>query len=384
MRIGIDISSATPQRTGIGTYAYEIARRVPPHFPEHNFSLMFNSLRQPLPDFALVPPENVQVRRTHFPGPVLLKMWQILDQPTVETFVGNVDVFHSPATYVPPQATGARVATVHDLSFFSPGADYSALGGGYLAWVCQTRLPLVDGIIVNSCCTRRALLEQLAKVKPGRDWEKIIHVTPLGVDERFFCGPEQHIHDVLHRYNLPSTYLLHVGTHEPRKNVPRLIRAYDALRKQVADTPHLVLAGSSAWREQELLDEISTLGLQGRVLMPGYIDHRDLPAIYRGATLFVYPSKLEGFGLPVLEAMAGGVPVIASKTVGLADSLDTGLIVTVDPESTEELTDAMRELLNSPASRESMIKAGQEVARKYSWDEVARQTVSVYEQCAAR
>jgi glycosyltransferase involved in cell wall biosynthesis len=285
---------------------------------------------------------------------------------------------------VPPQRAGARVTTVHDLSFFAADADTHSLGGRYLAWVCQYRLHEMDAIIADSPATKRMLINFLETKLLRREWDDFISVVPLGVDEVFYEHRDAaEIDQVLQQYALPSTYLLHVGTREPRKNIAGLLHAYAAAVRRNSAVPPLVLAGQSAWRENEISALLGELKIAQQVHMPGFIAQEHMPALYRGATMLVYPSMLEGFGLPVLEAMASAVPVVCSSSVAVVELLRDGTVIDVDPTATEKLADAIVEVVGSPALRQQLSDTGLQAARRFTWNDTARRTLDVYRRCLA-
>lgn len=245
MRIGIDISSASPVRTGIGTYTYELVRRLLRH-PEHEFVLLFNSFRQPPPEFPELQNSNVTLKRHRFPGPALVNSWQTLGKPDIESLVGPVD-FHSPATMLPPQHRGIRATTIHDLFFLrSDAGPQGALGGSLIRAMIDKHLGEQHLILVNSQSTAREVLALEGKGLPpdpvrGRRYaagggSADLH-TPrcLFHPERFSCAPQPPgaIHPS--RGNPPG---------EPRKNLDELLAAYRWLLASNPTIPPLVCAGS--------------------------------------------------------------------------------------------------------------------------------------------
>lgn len=368
MRIGIDVSSIVPRRTGIGTYTCELVRRLTAA-TEHQFVLLFNSLRQPAPTLREFQTDNVTVQHYRIPGPLLLKSWQYLNSPAIERLTGPVDLFHSPSTYIPPQCRGAKVATVHDLHFRKNPEHAHWLGGKYLEWVCRHRLSQMDAVIVEASSTAEELHRWL-----GIDR---VHIVPLGVDDRFF-GPssQEQIRDCRERHGLPSEYILHVGTHEPRKNIGGLLRIVRALG---SSAPPLVMAGTHGWDSNpEWSDLLRRLVDEGRVHVAGYVPQEELPGLYRGALLFVLPSWSEGFGLPVLEAMASEVPVVCSGNVAVLEFIGSGSVRVIDPAAPDSAADAIRELLNSPSALDRLKKEGRQSAERLTWDTCAQATLKIF------
>jgi glycosyltransferase involved in cell wall biosynthesis len=207
-----------------------------------------------------------------------------------------------------------------------------------------------------------------------------IAVVPLAAHSRF--APIQHdsaLQSILQRLNIQGEYILYVGrTEDPRKNLRTLIDAYAVLRSQRATDALLVIAGRQGVGTQEIQRQISDLGLEQEVLLPGIVPDTDLPALLSGASLFVYVSSFEGFGLPVLEAMACGTPVITANTTSLPEVAgDAALLVT--PGNVDELTRAMRRLLSEPDLRQQLREHGLKRARLFSWERTAQATLEIYQ-----
>jgi glycosyltransferase involved in cell wall biosynthesis len=299
----------------------------------------------------------------------LYPSWALTGRPVLPETLASADVVHAPSSAaVPPTGRGQRlVVHVHDLAFLRFPSLFPS------TWRVLFRLGLrraarsADAVIVPSGSTA-ADLERLTDLAADR-----IHVVPHGVtlpqipvDPR---GP-------LGGIEAPRPYVLFVGTLEPRKNLVRLVRAY---RRAAAsgEAPHaLILAGPIGWNSEPLHRELRAPGA-GRVILTGEVSAEDLDALYRGASAFVYPSLYEGFGLPVLEAMARGIPVIASSTSSLPEVAGDAAIL-VDPRSVEGLAEAIGRLLTDRAEAERLAAAGRARAESYSWERTARQTLAVY------
>jgi glycosyltransferase involved in cell wall biosynthesis len=371
VRIGIDISSVTPRRSGIGTYTYELVRRLV-RCRRHEYVLLFNSLRQPAPDFPELHESHVTLRRLRLPGPVLLKAWRRLNRPAIESLVGPVDLFHAPATYMPPQRGGARVVTVHDLYFRESGAQVHSLGGKYLNWIYENRL-------------REATLIVTPDPSAAPDLGRLgvrVRVIPEGVDERFFEDLESgRAAKVRARYRLPADYILHVGTREPRKNLPLLLEGYAIARRREPALGPLVLVGSAAWKEGGIRGTIASLGIRESVHCVGYVAHEDLPAVYRMASQFVFPSRHEGFGLPVLEAMASQTPVICTAPVAAGGAVSPASAAVLDDGcSADALAERMLMLQGSAERRSAQVAAGLAAAQTLTWERCASATLAAYEE----
>lgn len=373
MRIGIDGSSILPRRTGIGHYTSQLIAHLAEIDTENQYIVFLNSFRNSPKRESWMERDNFTVRRGKFPGPVLLYMWRWLDRPPVERFVGEVDVFHSPASYVPPQRNGGRVTTVHDLYFMQDPRACDRLGGGFLAATLPRRLKGISSIIAASRHTRDDLVEML-----GVPSERI-SIVYEGVDQAFRRVRDSgQLEAARKRYRLPERFILFVGTIEPRKNISRLVEAYAGVRGCLPDPPDLVIAGGRAADAETVDRAIDLSGVARHVHMTGYVAHEDLAALYSLADLFVLPSLYEGFGLPVLEAMKCGVPVVAGDTSSLRELVaDRGFLV--DPEKPHAITEGIVRALSDEDTTAEYVAHGRDFAREMTWERCAQQTLAVYE-----
>ncbi len=206
-----------------------------------------------------------------------------------------------------------------------------------------------------------------------------ISIIPMGCEPRFQpIGEPVQAAALRRRYNLPERYILFVGTLEPRKNVQTLLRAFAQL---IAETPQddltLVIAGGKGWGGEDYMSTVDALKLHAHVHFAGFVDDEHLPELYRGALLFVYPSLYEGFGLPVLEAMACGTPVITSNRASLPEVAGDAALL-VDPTRPEALAAAMASILSDSELRQALRAKGLARAQTFTWDAVAQQTIAVY------
>lgn len=305
------------------------------------------------------------------PAPIrtLYPRWDLTGRPALPPSLQAADVVHAtnPAA-IPPTAPGQKlVVTVHDLAFeYYPGMLPRMWRALYRLGV-RAAVRRADAIITPSRNTAEDLLSR-TKVDPER-----LHVAPLASSlEHGGADPDV----TLARLKVPEPYVLFVGTLEPRKNLVRLIRAY----RRVATTglPHaLVLAGPLGWRHDALMREIALSG-PGDIVMTGAVSAQDLDALYRAADVFAYPSLYEGFGLPVIEAMARGVPTVASNTSSVPEVAGDAALG-VNPRSVREIAKAIERVLIDLDLAERLSMRGRRQAERFSWDETARLTLQVYE-----
>jgi glycosyltransferase involved in cell wall biosynthesis len=207
--------------------------------------------------------------------------------------------------------------------------------------------------------------------------ERRVDVVPLGVDARFRPPAPADLERATRRLGLRPPYLLFVGNLEPRKNLPGLIDAFRRVRASHPSPPRLVVAGKVAWKSGPLLEALAAPDLRDTVQVTGYVDAEDLPALYGGAEAFVFPSFWEGFGLPVLEAMGCGTPVVVSRVAALPEVAGDAA-VWVDPASAESIANGILEVLTQPARRAQLVAKGLARAREFPWERTARSTLATY------
>jgi glycosyltransferase involved in cell wall biosynthesis len=378
MKVGLDVSLVAGERAGGGQYAYQLARALAPVDPAVSYLLypVFYYIVYPdYPASDLPEADNMRVAfQSIRPRDVLAFFRPEASAMFKEWLLGPVDVVHSTTFCVPEfrLRPKALVVTIYDLSFIThPELHLPANVAHCLA---GTRLAVerADAIIAISEHTRRDLVERL-----GAAPERIV-VTPLAPDPDLAPVTDgARLAAVRHRYRLPERFVLFLGALEPRKNLPRLLEAYAALPGALRRDVNLVVAGMRGWLNDSIRARVAALGLAGTVHFAGYIDGRDLAAVYSLATVFAYPSLYEGFGLPVLEAMACGTPVLTSDASSLPEVAGDAALL-VSPTDVEAIAGALRRLLEAPALREALAARGLRRAAAFSWDRCARQTLGVY------
>jgi glycosyltransferase involved in cell wall biosynthesis len=305
-------------------------------------------------------------------------LWYKLGVPLPIEVMGPIaDLYYFPDFALPPLRRGRSVITVHDLSFLLV-PDCAEVGlRNHLEKVVPMSVRYADFVTADSENTRNELTT-LLDVEPNR-----VSVVYGGVDSRFHpIEDEATLHAARVKYGLHSPFILYVGTIEPRKNLGRLLRAYTRLRAKYK-TPHrLVVAGGLGWLYQDVLREIDELASEHEVIFLGRVPDEDLPTLYSLADVFAFPSLYEGFGLPPLEAMACGVPVVCSNTSSLPEVVgDAGVLVS--PFDIDALSEAIASLLEDPARRTELAARGRERARLFTWERSARQLLAIYQRVGA-
>jgi len=402
MRIGIDYTSAATQGAGIGRYTRELMRALLAQPSVNRYSL-FYARPQRIDSSNFQRPTS---KLHHLPvhDKWLMRLWQRLQIPLpVELIVGRVDLFHSPDFTLPPTLPGVpTLLTVHDLSFVrDPDSAWPSLRA-FLNKAVPRSVKRATHVLADSIATKNDLIELF-----GTPAEKIT-VLYSGVESRFAPMHDQaEIERVCAKYQLPRPFILSVGTLQPRKNYGRLIEAFAELIKHSERSPaganskdaaalnasfdsttfrsgrlmpdlHLVITGGKGWMYESIFEQVKALGLENRVHFPGFVDDADLPALYSAADLFAYVSLYEGFGLPLLEAMACGTPVIASNVSSLPEVVgDVGL--QVNPRDVADIAHALRTMLDDTDLRSRTIAAGLDRARTFTWEKAARELLAIYD-----
>ena len=361
MLIGIDASRATAlQRTGTENYSLFLIRALLKLDRANQYRLYFN---QP-PEPGLSPAAaNVEKRMMPFP-----RLWTHV-RLSREMALHPPDVLFVPAHVLPLIHPRRSLVTVHDLGYLHYPQAHTRWARWYLQWSTAPNARAAAHLIADSDATRRDLIEHTHTAP-----DKITVIYP-GYDPSFApVRDTARLAAVRSRYQLPEAYVLYVGTLQPRKNLARLLEAFAVLVQQGRKV-HLAIAGKKGWLYQGLFTQAEQLGLQ-HVHFTGYVPQEDLPALISAAQLFVLPSLYEGFGLPVLEAMACGTPVICSNTSSLPEVAGDAAAL-VNPLDTAELAQALCRVLDNADLRQDMVQRGLRQVQHFSWDKCGRETIEV-------
>ncbi len=367
MDVLIDYRPALRARTGIGEYMHELLASLAERPADGERVHLFTSSWKDRPDAALqtlLP--GIAIHDHHVPVRVLHWAWHRLGAPSIERLTGRrFDLVHSAHPLLIPARRAAQVITIHDLDFLDHPErtaaevrrDYGKLVGGHAR--------RADGILTPSAFTRGEVIEHL-----GVDPAKIV-VAPPG-PPRWTATPP--------RSTLPRQHILFVGTLEPRKNVGTLLDAYAIVRQCHADAPPLQIAGRAAPGSEIWIARAGCPPLAGHVHIRGYVTDAVRQELFAGAAVLVLPSWNEGFGLPALEAMALGVPVVAAGRGALPEVTGDAAIL-VDPGSAEELADAILRVLDDEALATDLVSRGRARAAAFSWERMADEVRRLY-RCA--
>lgn len=364
----IDYSPAYEQGGGIGRYTRELVAALARHDTETPYRLFVTGVRRKL--LPPLPGANFVWRTTPISPRWLARVWGRARVPLpVETFTGAVRLYHATDFVLPPTLPTTRtLLTVHDLSFVRVPESAQPSLKRYLDAVVPRSVRRADHVLADSQATKDDLIALY-----GTPPEKIT-VLLSGVDARFRRADDP---GVRAKYGIhPRPYLFAVGTVQPRKNYRRLIQALARLRAQGHDIG-LVIAGGRGWLEDPIYAAIGEAGMTDFVHFIGFADDADLPALYSGAAACALPSLYEGFGLPVLEAMACGTPVLTSNVSSLPEVAGDAAL-TVNPTDLDAITAGLARLLNDMTLRETLVARGLQQAARFTWERAARTLMAIY------
>ena len=376
MRVAIDYSAALNQRAGIGRFVRNLVTSLLAVDRDDQFVLLYaaaqGSERPALPAGA-----RVAGRRLPLNERWMTVLWHRLNLPLpVEWFSGPVDVFHAPDFVLPPVRRARSVLTVHDLAFLLYPQCADAKLRDYLMAAVPRSVRQASFIVADSENTRNDVICLLGAV-PERT-----AVVPGGVEPRFRPADSAAVDSLRQRLGLTAPFILSVGMMEPRKNWQGLIQAYSQARARHHLPHQLVLAGPRGWLWESILEERERSPFRNDVVFVGFVPDEDLPALYSAADVFAFPSFYEGFGLPPLEAMACGTPVVVSDAASLPEVVgEAGL--TVPPEDVDRLAEALAQLVTDEQQRARLREAGLARAATFTWERAAERMLAVYKQVAA-
>jgi glycosyltransferase involved in cell wall biosynthesis len=374
MRIAIDGTLLHGQYSGVEYAIHHLLRELAATDSENEYIVYvpagFTSERDSPPNFSW--------RRISFQGSRRLRriLWQQCQLPG-RLRKDGVAIFHGPGYVIPVRCAVPSVVTVYDIIALTHPELCRLSNRLHYGIVLPNSLRTATRVVVPSHSVRNEILHRFP------DIEDKIRVVPLGINPVFFSQPSPTEREqVKVKYNLPDHLLLFIGNLEAKKNLRQLIGIFHGLRVQQGLPHHLILTGSKQQAHvEELTALVADLKLDAYVHLLGYLPETDLRCLYALADVFVFPSLIEGFGLPVLEAMALGAPVVASDRGALPEVVgDAGILV--DPEAADEVASALHRVLTDSQLRLDLIRKGRQRARQYSWQNTARQVIEVYEEVA--
>jgi glycosyltransferase involved in cell wall biosynthesis len=372
MHIGIDAHAIGARQGGNETYIKNLIAALAELDGENRYTLFFAAARAA---------EEWRGRHANFAVRLLPPPTPLVRVPVALAFELRrraVDLLHVQYT-APPFCPAPVVATIHDLAFEHLPETFTRRGQMQMRLTVRRTAQRAARIATVSEFSRQDLIRTY-RLAP----EKVV-VTHNGVGPRFTSHPDSsgEAAEVRHRFRIERDYLLAVGSLQPRKNLARLVRAYARLRSEHTGFTHqLVIVGRRLWLAEEIFAEIKRQAWARDVIVTGYVAEEELPRLYRAATALVYPSLFEGFGLPPLEAMACGTPVITSNTSSLPEVVGEAAL-TVDPYDEAALGQAMLEVVSDEELRARLRAAGRERARRFTWRAMAEKTLGLYREVSS-
>lgn len=369
MKIAINTLGPSSLKTGIGNYVVNLVNWLARLDTINEYCILSNESNSAFFDVknknfhTIVLPKYTKIK-------ILRIFWEQLRLPFLLKKM-NIDLLHSPGFVAPLIKTTKSVVTIHDMTFFSHQEKHTKSK----VWYFKNMIPLsakrADAIIADSDNTKKEISKYLEIPR-----SKITTVY-LGVSKEFKQINKKNARAILRKkYSIENKFILFVGMIEPRKNLLKLVDAFLHIKVPLLK---LVIVGQKGWHTKELFETIKELNLENEVLFPGYVPDGDLVLFYNAAEVFVYPSLYEGFGIPVLEAMACGCPVVTSNVSSLPEIAENAALL-VNPLNVNELAKSVHKILKDSTIRDALINRGLRRAKEFTWDKTAHKTLDVYYQ----
>jgi glycosyltransferase involved in cell wall biosynthesis len=373
--ITIDYTPAIQQHAGIGRYADELTRALLALGASKALRLFYVDPLGRAPVAPLDQLPSRMLRQAYKAWRLRVLLASFAHRPMDQVIDAATGIFHATDHLLPPFRCLQSVFTLYDLTFLKFPEAHLPLNRWYSRVIVPRGLRAADAVIAISGCTKRD-----AVIAYGLPAERI-RVIHLGVAARFRPVDPEVAAGVRDRYHLPGSFILAVGTIEPRKNLIALLDAYRGLIDRVVDLK-LVIVGRRGWRADAFFERVRELGLENRVILPGFVPDEDLPAVYSSAEVLAFPSIYEGFGLPVLEAMACGTPVVCSNTSSLPEVAGEAAVL-LAPDDVRGWEQALHQVVTDASLRLDLRQRGLAQAARFTWEATARQTQAVYEEVYA-
>jgi glycosyltransferase involved in cell wall biosynthesis len=367
MKIGIDIRVLAGRRTGIGRLVKEILVGLAKVDKENEYILLHNIAKGPLPADIPVQP-NFRATTIYFPNRALNILWAYTQFPKVEKYTGPLDVFHGPNFQMPPTKNCATILTIYDLTFMLyPEMAIPASVRHYGPRI-REYIRRADIITTISDATADDIVKHLQVPR-----ERIVTIYPGAIPLR--CPSKDAITDVRKIYGIRENYILFVGCIEPRKNLVRLSKAFD--ESKLSKDFELILAGPKGWHTDDIFATRDSLSCREKIHWINYVEDNHLGLLYAGATFLAYPSILEGFGLPILEAFSVGCPVLTSNISSMPEAGGDAALY-VDPFDIDSISEGLIKLASDGVLRQKLTQLGYKQAANFTWDKTASQTIEAY------
>ncbi len=382
MRIGIDVSRYFDKSGGVGTYAANLLKyllKIDKNNEYNAYSFFYNCFPPDWKNKKIINEfrryGKINFSQINLPISILYGKWSNASIEKREKLLGSVDIIHSTAYMIPELFNARLVVTVHDLSFlifpeYHTKENYELVLRNLIYLNSRP-----DMVVCDSLQTKKDVIKYFHVP------EEKLTVIYLGVDNIFKEEIDLNFRKrVLEKYGLTDKYLLCVASIEPRKNFLRIINAFsEFIKKEEYKRYSLICVGGRGWKNTEIYSQVKKGGLKNKIKFLGFVQESELAVIYKQAEIFLYPSLYEGFGLPVLEAMACQTPVITSNISSLPEIAGNAAIM-VNPCSEKQIYEVIIYLVGDENKRKQLINMGLENIKKFSWENTAKQTLSIYQQ----
>ncbi len=365
------------QKTGIGWTADNLIKNIIKESDNEYFLNYFSLRRNKYKEKIVQEYKNMGYKINKcgwFPNVIYRNIWNHIPIPYSLFFGKQAQIIQFFNYDIPPGVEGRAVTFIYDMVYKAFPETISKETMEMLNYNLAVTCRRADRIITISEFSKSEIIKYLQVP------EDKISIIPCGVDLSIYhpnYTPEE-VEKVKKKYGIDSDYILYMGTLEPRKNIERLIEAYKLLQKEAGTLPKLILAGKKGWMYEKIFNKVEEYRLKEKVIFTDYVESRDVPILMKGALMFVFPSIYEGFGIPPLEAMACGTPVVVSNTASLPEVVgEAGYYV--DPYSKEEMKNAMQVIIGDKTLQKEMSKNGLYRARSFTWKSSAETLLKIYE-----
>ncbi|MBA8932540.1 glycosyltransferase family 4 protein [Clostridium beijerinckii] len=376
MKISLELQPCLKNKSGIGIYTYELSKRL----QEYNYITLYGDI------FNFINRNNIEKDIdglnfnknifSLFPYGVYRRMWNYVPIRYNWLFNDQSDIYHFFNFIVPPRIEGKVITTIHDMTYELYPETMDKKNLKRIKSDIHYSVNRADKIITVSESSKNDIMKFLSVD------EAKIEIVYNGVEYDKFnkSYSEDEKSKIRVKYTLPKNYILYMGTLEPRKNIESIIEAFSLFKKENTvsnQNTKLVIAGKKGWLFENIFNLVNKLSLKDDVIFTDYIDENDKSIIYNMASLFVFPSLYEGFGIPVLEAMASSVPVITSNVSSLPEVAGDAAIL-VEPKDIKSIAKYMSKVLADKKLRNNLIREGHEQAKKFTWESSAKKLVNIY------
>lgn len=367
MKVALELQPCCGNRSGIGQYTYELAKRLHDQGNLEFCGNLFNFLSRNNNAEALAGIHMPIQTSTLFPYGIYRRIWNVFPMPYGSLFQSKADLNVFFNYIVPPRIEGKVITTIHDMTYLRFPETMERRNLKRLKNGIQHSVKRSNRILTDSEFSKREIVELLSV--PEHKVSVVLCAPSLTSDVASLA-------DLKQKYKITHPYVLYVGTIEPRKNLSRLVNAFAQLKERENLSHQLVLAGGKGWENEDIYQMVDKMFHNGEVLFTGYVTNAEKNALYQNAELFVFPSLYEGFGIPPLEAMTFGCPVVSSNAASLPEVVGDAAEL-VNPMNTESIAKGMWKVLSNNLYRAELVRKGYKQAKKFNWDDSAKKLVQI-------